>query len=160
MYRKSKRCDHVCDFRTLLPLWKAAALHQAIMEQALNRVVIGSGDPNPLVSGKGIQILKKQGILVTEHILQEDCERLNEVFFHYIQTKRPFVVMKYAMTMDGKISTKTGASKWVTGETARRHVAQQRHRYAAIMAGIGTILTDDPQLTCRIEVEKSDSHYL
>lgn len=127
----------------------------AIMEAGIERVVIGSGDPNPLVSGKGIQILKKQGILVTEHILQEDCERLNEVFFHYIQTKRPFVVMKYAMTMDGKISTKTGASKWVTGETARRHVAQQRHRYAAIMAGIGTILTDDPQLTCRIEGGKN-----
>lgn len=127
----------------------------AIAEAGIERVVIGSSDPNPLVSGKGIQILRKQGIAVTEHILQEDCERLNEVFFHYIQTKRPFVVMKYAMTMDGKIATNTGVSKWVTGETARRHVGQQRHRYTAIMVGIGTILTDDPQLTCRIEGGKN-----
>lgn len=124
---------------------------KAIMDAGIKRVVIGSGDPNPLVSGKGIEMLRKQGISVTEHILQEDCDRLNEVFFHYIQTKRPFVVMKYAMTMDGKIATHTGLSKWVTGEIARNHVAKQRHRYTAIMAGIGTILTDDPLLTCRIE---------
>lgn len=124
---------------------------EAIMDAGIERVVVGSGDPNPLVSGKGIEMLRKQGISVTEHILQEDCERLNEVFFHYIQTKRPFVVMKYAMTMDGKIATHTGLSKWVTGEIARNHVAKQRHRYTAIMAGIGTILTDDPLLTCRIE---------
>jgi diaminohydroxyphosphoribosylaminopyrimidine deaminase/5-amino-6-(5-phosphoribosylamino)uracil reductase len=127
----------------------------AIIEAGIRRVVIGSGDPNPLVSGKGIEILRRQGVIVTEHILQEECTRLNEVFFHYIQTKRPFVVMKYAMTMDGKIATQTGISKWVTGETARRHVAMQRHRYTAIMAGTGTVLADDPLLTCRIDGGKN-----
>lgn len=77
----------------------------AIIEAGIRRVVIGSSDPNPLVSGKGIEILRRQGVTVTEHIMQKECDRLNDVFFHYIQTKRPFVVMKYAMTMDGKIAT-------------------------------------------------------
>lgn len=123
----------------------------AIIEAGIRRVVIGSGDPNPLVSGKGIEILKKHGIAVTEHVLQEKCDRLNEVFFHFIRTGRPCVVMKYAMTMDGKIATCIGESKWITGEVARNHVAWQRHRYSAIMVGVGTVLADDPLLTCRIE---------
>lgn len=127
----------------------------AIIEAGIVRVVTGSDDPNPLVCGKGIRILQEHGIAVTKHILKEDCDRLNEVFFHYIQTGRPFVLMKYAMTMDGKIATHTGLSKWVTGEAARNHVAQTRHRYTAIMAGIGTILADDPLLTCRIEGGKN-----
>lgn len=122
----------------------------AIIEAGIKRVVVGSGDPNPKVSGKGIQILRSHGITVTEHMLQKDCEQLNEVFFHYIQTKRPFVVMKYAMTMDGKIASVSGASKWITGEAARHHVQTQRRRYMGIMAGVGTILADDPLLTCRI----------
>ena len=122
----------------------------AIIEAGIRRVVVGSADPNPLVSGKGIQILRKHSIEVTEHILQEECDKLNEVFFHYIQTKQPFVVMKYAMTIDGKIASYTGASKWITSEVSRHHVQQQRHRYTAIMAGVGTVLADDPLLTCRI----------
>ena len=127
----------------------------AIIESGIERVVTGSSDPNPLVSGKGIQILREHGIAVTEHILQEDCNQLNEVFFHYIHTKRPFVVMKYAMTMDGKIAVHTGLSKWVTGETARSHVAQARSKYTAIMVGVGTVLADNPLLTCRIEGGKN-----
>ncbi len=127
----------------------------AIIEAGIERVVTGSSDPNPLVNGKGIQILQEHGITVTEHILQEECDRLNEVFFHYILTKHPFVVMKYAMTMDGKIAAYTGASKWITGETARNYVAQQRHRYTAIMVGVGTVLADDPMLTCRMENGKN-----
>lgn len=121
----------------------------AIIEAGIRHVVIGSGDPNPLVAGKGIEILRNNGILVTEHVLEEKCRKLNDVFFHFIQTKRPYVVMKYAMTLDGKIATYTGASKWITGESARTHVHRQRHRYRAIMAGVGTILADDPLLTCR-----------
>ena len=123
----------------------------AIIEAGISRVVIGSDDPNPLVNGGGIRLLREYGISVTEHVLKEECDRINEVFFHYIRTKRPFVVMKYAMTMDGKIAACTGASKWITGETARHHVMLQRRRYRAIMVGIGTVLTDDPLLTCRIE---------
>lgn len=87
---------------------------------------------------------------VTEHVLKEDCDRLNEIFFHYIRTKRPFVALKYAMTMDGKIAAFTGASRWITGETARTHVHRQRHRFTAIMTGVGTVLADDPLMTCRL----------
>ena len=123
----------------------------AILESGIRRVVVGSGDPNPLAAGKGIAVLRAHGVEVTENILREECDGLNRVFFHYITTKRPFVSMKYAMTMDGKIAAYTGASKWVTGETARNHVQQQRHRFSGIMVGVGTILTDDPLLTCRME---------
>lgn len=123
---------------------------EAVLDAGIRRVVVGSADPNPLVSGKGIRILREHGVQVDTDVLREECDRLNEVFMYYIQTKLPFVVMKYAMTMDGKIAAYTGASKWITGETARSHVQQQRHRYTAIMAGIGTVLADDPLLTCRI----------
>lgn len=127
----------------------------AILEAGIRRVVTGSADPNPLVGGKGIRILREQGVEVTENILQKECKELNEVFFHYIRTGRPFVVMKYAMTMDGKIASYTGASRWITGETARAHVHQQRHQYTAIMTGVGTVLADDPLLTCRMEGGKN-----
>ena len=124
---------------------------EAIWDAGIERVVVGSCDPNPIIAGKGIQILREHGIKVEENILKDDCDKLNEVFFHYITTKRPFVVMKYAMTMDGKIAAFTGASKWITGEIARNHVQEQRHRYSAIMVGVGTILSDNPLLSCRIE---------
>lgn len=123
----------------------------AILEAGISRVVTGSGDPNPLVGGKGIQILKDHGIQVSEHVLKEECDGLNQAFFHYIQTGRPYVTMKYAMAMDGKIAAYTGASKWVTGEEARHHVHEQRKKNTAIMVGIGTVLADDPMLNCRIE---------
>lgn len=123
---------------------------EAVLEAGIRRVVVGSADPNPLVSGKGIRILREHGVQTDVDVLREECDKLNEVFMHFIQTRLPFVVMKYAMTLDGKIAAYTGASKWITGETARNHVQQQRHRYTAIMAGIGTVLADDPLLTCRI----------
>ena len=122
----------------------------AILESGIRRVVVGSVDPNPLVGGKGIQILREHGIEVTEGVSREACAALNEVFFHFIRTRMPYVVMKYAMTMDGKIATYSGQSKWITGEAARRRVQEDRHRYSAIMVGIGTILADDPLLTCRL----------
>lgn len=124
---------------------------EAIIKSGIKHVVIGSLDPNPLVSGKGIMILRQHGIEVIENVLKEECDKLNEVFFHFMQTKTPYVVMKYAMTLDGKIATYTGKSKWITGELARKQVHQDRHRYSAIMVGVGTILADNPQLTCRIE---------
>jgi len=123
----------------------------AIIESGIKRVVIGSHDPNPLVSGKGVTILREHGIEVVENVLKEECDKLNEVFFHYIRTNTPYVVMKYAMTMDGKIATHSGKSKWVTGEPARQRVHHDRHRYSAIMVGVGTVLLDDPLLTCRLE---------
>lgn len=137
---------------------------EAIIEHKIAKVLVGSADPNPLVSGRGIQMLRDAGIEVVEDVLREECDAINEVFFHYISSKRPYVVLKTAMTLDGKIATHTGASKWVTGEAARAEVQQLRHRYAAIMVGIGTVLADNPRLTCRLEGGKNplrvicDSH--
>ena len=128
---------------------------EAIIEQKIKKVVIGSRDPNPKVAGKGAQILRESGITVVQDFMREECDRLNPVFFHYITTKTPYVVMKYAMTLDGKIATKTGASKWITGEPARQEVQHMRHRYMGIMAGIGTVLADDPMLNVRVEGWKS-----
>ena len=128
---------------------------EAIIEQKIRKVVIGSRDPNPKVSGKGIKMLQEAGIEVIEDFMREECDRLNPVFFHYITTKTPYVVMKYAMTLDGKIATKTGASKWITGEAARAEVQHMRHRYMGIMAGIGTVIADDPMLNVRVEGWKS-----
>lgn len=128
---------------------------QAIIEHKIGKVVIGSKDPNPKVSGKGVQILKEAGISVVEDFLREECDKLNPIFFHYIKTKIPYVVMKYAMTLDGKIATKTGESKWVTGKEAREEVQHMRHRYMGIMVGIGTVLADDPMLNVRSKDKKS-----
>ncbi|MCI9381983.1 MAG: bifunctional diaminohydroxyphosphoribosylaminopyrimidine deaminase/5-amino-6-(5-phosphoribosylamino)uracil reductase RibD [Dorea sp.] len=128
---------------------------EAILEQGIARVVIGSRDPNPEVAGKGAAILRKAGIWVEEDFMREECDRLNSIFFHYITKKTPYVVMKYAMTADGKIATRTGASKWITGDAARAKVQKLRHRCMGIMAGIGTVLADDPMLNVRIEGGKS-----
>ena len=124
---------------------------EAIIEQKIKKVVIGSRDPNPKVAGKGAQILRESGITVVQDFMREECDRLNPVFFHYITTKTPYVVMKYAMTLDGKIACATGDSKWVTGEIARTQVHRMRGRYRGIMVGIGTVLADDPMLNCRVE---------
>ena len=123
----------------------------AILQAKIARVVVGSGDPNPLVAGKGLDLLRSHGVQVTEGVLDRECRALNHVFFHFIQTGRPYVVLKYAMTLDGKLAAYTGASQWITGEQARRHVHTQRSRYRAILVGVGTVLADDPQLTCRLE---------
>lgn len=124
---------------------------EAIIEEKIARVVVGSDDPNPLVSGKGFQMLREKGIEVIPHFLKEECDAMNHVFFHYIRIGTPYVAMKYAMTMDGKIACYTGDSKWVTGEESRAHVQTLRNHYKGIMAGIGTVLADDPMLNCRIE---------
>lgn len=137
---------------------------EAILEHGVARVVIGSRDPNPLVSGKGAAILRKAGVEVEEDFMREECDRLNPVFFHYITTGMPYVAMKYAMTADGKIATRTGASKWITGEEARAEVQKMRSRYMGIMVGIETVLADDPMLNVRLEGKRSpvriicDSH--
>ena len=123
----------------------------AILEHKIARVIIGSRDPNPKVSGKGVSILRSAGVEVEEDFMREECDRLNPVFFHYITTNRPYVVMKYAATADGKIATRTGASKWITGEKARAKVQEMRWTYTGIMAGIGTVLADDPLLTVRVK---------
>ena len=124
---------------------------EAIIEHGISKVYVGSDDPNELVAGKGIGLLRDAGIYVETGFLKEECDALNPVFFHYITTKTPYVIMKYAMTLDGKIATRTGHSQWVSGEESRNRVQQTRNTLPAIMVGIGTILNDDPRLTCRME---------
>lgn len=121
-----------------------------LIERGIKTVVIGSNDPNPLVAGKGAAQLRQAGVEVIENVLQAECDALNPIFFHYIQTQRPYVLMKYAMTADGKIATATGESKWITGEAARQQVQQTRHQYRSIMVGVETVLADDPLLNCRL----------
>ncbi len=124
---------------------------EAILQRGIKKVVIGCLDPNPLMAGKSAELLKMLGVQVIVGCLEQICEKLNDVFFHYIKEKMPFVVMKYAMTMDGKIATTSGKSKWITGEDARANVHKSRNRYMAIMTGVGTVLKDNPALTCRID---------
>ena len=126
----------------------------ALLAAGIRRVVIGSKDPNPLVHGKGIRILREHGVEVTEQVLQDECDEMNEVFFHYIQTKLPFVILKYAMTLDGKIASASGKSQWITGEAAREQVHRMRHEMTGIMVGAGTVIADDPMLNCRLPQTK------
>lgn len=122
----------------------------AIIESGISRVVIGSRDPNPLVSGKGSKILKDAGIDVSEDFLIDECDSINKIFFHYIKNNTPYVTMKYAMTQDGKIATYSGKSKWITDIKSREHTHYSRNQHMAIMVGLGTVLADDPELTCRL----------
>ena len=124
---------------------------EALIEAQVARVVIASSDPNPLVAGKGLELLREHGIEVDGPLCEAEALELNAPFFHFITTGLPFVVLKYAMTMDGKVATRTGASRWITGAEARENVHRDRSRYAAIMIGRGTVEADDPMLTSRIE---------
>ena len=121
-----------------------------IIEAGIAKVVISSTDPNPLVAGKGIEILKEAGIEVVVPICNDECAKLNEHFFTYIQTGQPFVTIKSAMSLDGKIATYTGQSQWITNESSRRDGHVLRATHDAMLVGIGTILADNPQLNCRL----------
>jgi diaminohydroxyphosphoribosylaminopyrimidine deaminase/5-amino-6-(5-phosphoribosylamino)uracil reductase len=124
---------------------------EAILESGIRKVVAATMDPNPLVAGRGIARLSENGVEVSVGMLKEQSEELNRVFNHYMITGRPLVRMKYAMTMDGKIATASGKSRWITGEPARRKVHESRSEFAGIMVGSGTVQSDDPLLTCRLE---------
>ena len=124
---------------------------EALIEAEIKKVYVGNLDPNPKVAGGGIKILNEHGIETETGILEEECKKLNDIFFYYIQNDIPYTALKYAMTLDGKIATAAGESKWISGEESRKHAHQLRHQYAAIMAGIGTVLADDPMLNARIE---------
>lgn len=123
----------------------------AVIRAGLKRVVIGMEDPNPQVKGKGLEALRKAGLDVEVGILKEECERLNEAFCKYIIKREPFVLLKVASTLDGKIATERGDSKWITGETSRKFVHRLRDQVDGLLVGIGTILKDDPMLTARIK---------
>jgi len=122
-----------------------------IMKSGISKVIVATLDPNPLVAGKGVEILRKHGIQVEVGLLGDEARKMNEIFNHFISHKTPYVIMKYAMTLDGKISTLSGDSKWITGEKARRHVHETRHCVSGILVGIETIIADNPLLTTRIE---------
>jgi len=124
---------------------------EIIIQSGIQKVIVGCTDDNPIVKNKGIQILRDNGIEVITGVLSEECKKLNEIFFHYIKNKTPFVIMKYAMTADGKIATSTGDSKWITEEETRAYSHNTRNRVSGIMAGIETVLADNPNLTCRVK---------
>jgi diaminohydroxyphosphoribosylaminopyrimidine deaminase/5-amino-6-(5-phosphoribosylamino)uracil reductase len=114
------------------------------------RVVIGTQDPNPLVSGKGIKALSEHGIETTVGILENACRVLNERFFKYIQTRIPFVTLKFAQTLDGRIATASGHSRWISSPSSRRFAHRLRSIHDAVLVGVGTVVADDPELTVRL----------
>lgn len=121
-----------------------------IIRNKVARVVIGTLDPNPLVAGHGVEKLQQAGIEVVFGILEKECMELNHIFMKYIQHKQPYVLLKTAMTLDGKIATVMGESQWISCETSRRQVHELRNQYMAIMVGINTVQMDNPNLTCRL----------
>ena len=128
-----------------------------ILASGIGRVVAAMKDPNKKVSGHGAEFLERNGVSVTTGVCEAQAKKLNESFIKYVDTGRPFVIAKCAATLDGRIATRTGDSRWVTGEAARRYVHQLRHKVDAIMVGINTIRNDDPSLTTRLpDLQGSD----
>ncbi len=142
LYVTLEPCCHYCK--------KTPPCVNAILKHNIGRVVIGTVDPNPHVNGEGIEILNRHGIETKVGVLSEECDRLNETYFKYIQTGIPFVTLKFAQTLDGRIATVTGDSQWISSESTRRLAHRLRSLHDGIMVGLGTILADDPQLTVRL----------
>jgi len=126
----------------------------ALINAGIKRVVVPIEDPNPLVSGKGFEALRENGIEVVTGILKNEAEKLNEKFIHWHKNGRPFVHLKMAISLDGRIATRTGDSKWITGEESRRKVQDLRHEYDSILIGANTIAIDNPSLTDRSGKER------
>jgi diaminohydroxyphosphoribosylaminopyrimidine deaminase / 5-amino-6-(5-phosphoribosylamino)uracil reductase len=141
LYLNLEPCDHV---------GKTPPCTRSLIQAGIKRVVAGMVDPNPLVAGKGIRRLRRAGITVKVGVLTAECQSLNEAFVSYIARRRPFVIVKLAASLDGKIATATGHSQWITGKEARRFVHDMRNQVDAIMVGVETVIADNPRLTCRI----------
>ncbi len=141
LYTTLEPCDH----------WgRTPPCSRALLEAGIARVFVGSSDPNPLVNGKGVARLRAAGVEVTTGVLADACDALNAHWFRYIRDRRPYVTLKAAVTLDGRIATRTGDARWVTGEEARRWVHRLRDRVDAVLVGAGTARADDPLLTTRL----------
>ncbi|MDI6605109.1 MAG: bifunctional diaminohydroxyphosphoribosylaminopyrimidine deaminase/5-amino-6-(5-phosphoribosylamino)uracil reductase RibD [Thermoanaerobacteraceae bacterium] len=150
--------DGATMFVTLEPcshFGKTPPCSNAIIKSGIKEVYIAMEDPNPMVRGRGIKMLQEAGINVYLGMMEKEAEKLNEIFIKYITTKLPFVILKSAMSIDGKIACYTGDSKWITGEKSRKYVHNIRGRVSAIMVGVNTVIKDNPHLTARIEGYKS-----
>jgi len=141
LYTTLEPCDH---------FGRTPPCSLAILEAGVRRVLSGSGDPNPRVNGRGIRRLRRAGVEVETGLLREDCDAINQPWFRFITTGRPHVTLKVAATLDGRIATASGDSRWVTGPQARAHVHRLRSAVDAVLVGSGTARADDPRLTARL----------
>ncbi len=151
LYLNLEPCDH---------FGRTPPCTRAILEAGIKRVVAGMKDPNPLVSGRGIRRLKKAGIEVEVGVLGEECRELNASFCKYVTRRTPLVTLKAAISLDGKVATKSGDSRWISGEASRAYVHRLRSTMDAVMVGIGTVLKDDPLLNVRLPGVKNVHHPL
>lgn len=151
LYLNLEPCDHY---------GKTPPCTRAIMKAGIRRVVAGMKDPNPLVAGRGIRRLRIARVRVDVGILEKECQELNAPFRKFITTRKPFVILKIAASLDGKVATPSGDSRWITSEVSRDYVHHLRQNVDAVMVGIGTVIKDDPLLTVRIPERKRPRHPL
>jgi len=151
LYLNLEPCDH---------FGRTPPCTRAILEAGIKRIIAGMKDPNPLVSGRGIRRLKRAGIKVEVGVLGEECRELNAPFCKYIETRTPLVTLKAAISLDGKMATKSGDSRWISSEVSRAYVHRLRSTVDAVMVGIGTVLKDDPLLNVRLPGVKNVNHPL
>jgi len=148
--KKARGADLYLNLEPCCHFGKTPPCTEAILSAGVKKVIVGMRDPNKRVSGKGFRQLKKNDVQVVTGTLRKECERLNEVFMKFVRTGNPFVALKTAISLDGKIATRFGESRWITGAKAREKVHQIRNEVDAILAGAGTIVKDDPLLTTRL----------
>ena len=151
---KARGADLYVNLEPCCHIGRTPPCTDAIIQSGVTRVFAGMKDPNKLVQGKGIRILKAAGIKVSAGLMKKDCEKLNEVFVKVMKTGMPFVTVKTAMSLDGKIATREGDSQWISGVKSRDFVHELRNQNDAILVGTNTILKDNPQLTCRLKKKR------